>query len=158
MTPAPRQGQWTITAHASLSEIWAVISDSANLPKWCTFMVKETTGGQERLGARRSCTLDTGGRQGRVHERCIEYEPPRRIMWTMDDDTLGMTNMLDGLAFGFELKPLDAKRTEIVFEQYWKPRTLAAKILAPLVLRRQMSRTNTRLLAHLRDFVDHKLV
>ena len=153
MTDIPVQGTWEITIDAPLDTVWAVLDDSSNLPRWCAFMVKDTTGGKEGLGAMRECTLDSGGRRGRVKERCIDYEPRRRIRWIMDDDTLGITRMLDGFSFGFTLREVTPAQTCVVFDQRWRPRTWLAKILAPLVMRRQMARTNMRLLNSLRDYL-----
>lgn len=154
MSKAPVQDTWEILVDAPAADVWAVLDDSANLPRWCPFMVKDTTGGKESMGATRECTIENGGRSGRVKERCIDYQPERRIMWTMDEDTLGITRMLEGFAFGFSLERLEDQRTRVTFEQRWRARTLLAKLLVPLVMRRQMAKTNERLLGYLKQYVE----
>ena len=154
MSSPTLQGTWEVVIHRPVLDVWRVLDDSANLPRWCDFFVKETTGGKEGLGATRECTLETGGRRGRVYERCVAYEPQRRILWTMERDTLGITGMLRDFTFGFSIAPEDPGHTRVVFEQRWRPATLLARVLVPLVMRRQMARTNEQLLQALKAFVE----
>lgn len=156
MSAPPLQGTWHVLVERPLAEVWRVLDDSANLTGWCGFFVKETNGGKEGPGATRDCVLETGGRRGQVHERCIEYTPQRRIIWTMERDTLGITGMLRGFTFGFTLEPEGEGRTRVIFEQRWTPATLLARILVPLVMRRQMGRTNEQLLQALKAYVERR--
>jgi len=55
---------------------------------------------------------------------------------------------------GFSLESQGDRRTRVTFEQHWRPRTLLAKVLAPLVMRRQMVKTNDWLLAALKQYIE----
>lgn len=51
MSSPPLQGTWEVVIHRPVFDVWRVLDDSANLPRWCDFFVKETTGTTTARGA-----------------------------------------------------------------------------------------------------------
>lgn len=153
----PVQGQWEITVQAPVRQVWAVLDNSANLPKWCGFFVKQTDGGPEQLNATRHCYLDMDGQQSEVWERTIDYEKERRIYWVMERDTGGLIGkILRTFVFGFQLIEQSNGTTKIVFTQYYNPANLFTRLLLVTVMKPKMGKTNQRLLQSLKSYVEQQ--
>lgn len=147
------QGADEIVVQATPEVVWDVLTDGDRLPEWA-FMVKTTTGGRERLGAARRCDVEFAGRPGRVAERCVEHVPPERIAWVMTEDSFGFGRRFADMGFAFTLVPVADRRTLVRNESFYRPRTLAARALSVLFVRRQFARVRRRVLHDLKQLCE----
>src|SRR5437667_4953304 len=130
------QGSDEVVVHAPPERIWALLEDGPRLTEWMP-IVQTTTGHVEVLGAERTCTVDFEGKRGHVTERCVEHEPLRRIAWQLVDDSLGFGRLLVEFGFSFTLEPRDDGTTVVRNETYYRPRSMLARLVSLLVLRRK---------------------
>jgi uncharacterized protein YndB with AHSA1/START domain len=130
------QGLDEVVVHAPPERIWALLEDGPRLTEWMP-IVKTTTGHVEVLGAERTCAVEFEGKHGQVIERCVEHEPLRRIAWQLVDDSLGFGRLLAEFGFSFTLEPRDDGSTLIRNETYYRPRSMLARLVSLLVLRRK---------------------
>jgi len=150
-------GQWEILVQAPLHKVWAVLDNSANLPEWCGFFVKETDGGPEQLQATRHCYLDMEGQRSEVWERTIDYAKEQRIYWVMERDTGGLIGkILQTFVFGFQFEAQPNGSTKVIFEQYYQPANFFTRILLVTVMKPKMGKTNQRLLQSLKSYVEQQ--
>ena len=147
------QGWNQVTLDAPPETVWKLLEDGDRLTEWA-FMVQTTTGGREEFGAIRHCDVEFAGRRGKVSERCIEFEPHRRIAWEMVDDSLGLSKMFTEMGFAFTLAPAPGGGTIVRNESFYRPRTLAARVLNFLVMRRKFGSTRRQLLANLKELAE----
>lgn len=143
------QGADEIVVDASAHAIWQVLEDGDRLTEWA-FMVKKTTGGRERPGAVRHCEVEFGGRPGRITETCVEHVAGERIAWRMTEDSFGFGKRFDDMGFSFDLKPLPDGRTLVRNESFYRPRSLSARALSALVMRRKFAAIRRQVLANLK--------
>jgi len=130
------QGTDSIVIDASVESVWCLLENGARLPEWMP-LVKRTDSTRELLGAVRHCDVALGSRVGSVVERCVECDPPRRIAWRMESDTFGMSRYFADFGFGFALEPINRTTTRVRTETSFRPRTVLARVLTALVLRRK---------------------
>lgn len=149
------QGHTDVTMDATPERIWALLEDGDRLTEWA-FMVKSTTGGREKLGAVRHCDVEFAGKHGTISERCIEHEPHTRIAWEMVEDSLGFAKMFADMGFGFTLVPDARGRTLVRNESFYCPRTLVARVLNAVMMRRRFASTRERILANLKRLVEEE--
>lgn len=151
----PVRGKWEIVINAPVRQIWTVVDDSANLPRWCGFFVKQTDGGPEKLNATRHCHVEMGGQQSEVWERTVDYELEQRIFWTMERDTGGLIGkILRTFVFGFKLEKSANNATRVVFEQYYQPANFLTHLLLITLMKPKMGKTNQQLLQSLKTYVE----
>jgi len=130
------QGSDEVVVHAPVERIWALLEDGRRLPEWMP-IVKSTTGEVEVLDAERTCEVEFQGKRGSVTERCVEHDPYVRIAWRLVDDSLGFGRLLDDFGFSFTLEPLADSSTRVRNDTYYRPRSLFARFLSMLVMRRK---------------------
>lgn len=126
------------------------------LTEWA-FMVKHTTGGRERVGAVRRCQVEFGGRPGSVVETCVECVPPKRIAWVMAEDSFGFGRMFADLGFAFALEPIEKTKTRLVNETFFRPKTMLARLMAALMIRRKFAAVRRRILENLRLLAERSI-
>lgn len=146
--PALAKGSNEILIDAPPSAVWAILEDSTMLSQWMP-IVTGTTGTVEARGRDRTCDVTMGRRHGQVRERCVVFDPPRRIGWVLVDDTLGFAKMLSGFAFDFALLAGGAGRTRLINTTYYRPKGLFARLMSALVLKRKFAGVRLDALANL---------
>jgi uncharacterized protein YndB with AHSA1/START domain len=144
------QGSDEVVVHAPPERVWALLEDGPRLTEWMP-IVKATTGQLEVLGAERTCEVDFEGKRGQVTERCVEYEPQRRIAWRLVDDSLGFGRLFADLGFSFTLEPRGGRTTLIRNASYHRPRSVLARLLSVLVMRRKFRGIRLAALDNLRQ-------
>ncbi len=97
--------------HASIADIWSVITDIEVLHKVNPGVVK-ATGTMNFLNSTRTCEIDNKGRKGTMTERLIELVPGARTVWTIESDTMGMSKMLKDTRFCFNLERISDTETK----------------------------------------------
>jgi uncharacterized protein YndB with AHSA1/START domain len=143
----------TVEVDADPAAIWGVIADSALLPQWAS-VVKDVTylgQGQEGVGMTRHCNVELGGRTGTMTERCVEFDPSRRVGYVVDDDTLGFNRMLLDYGFTITLEPRSDRTTVLRIDTYYTPRNPLYALLNRLLLKRRMRKLIDGLLQGLKQ-------
>ena len=135
---------------APVDRIWSVITDINLLHKVNPGVVK-ATGAMDRLNATRTCDIVNGGRKGTMIERLIELEPNKRTVWTIENDTMGMSKMLSGTRFIFNLERVDDKRTRVVSETHYAPANVMARIMNVLMMRRMIGKAQATILENIKS-------
>lgn len=152
-----RQMQRTVTVDATPSEVWSVLADARLLPEWVP-VVEEvlacSTDG-EGVGTVRTCAVEMGGRTGRIVERCVEFEPMRRVAYLVDEENFGMNRMFADYGFVIRLEP-HGQGTVVVVDTHYTPRNPFYALLNRVVMRRQFRKVVDGLLAGLRTLVQSR--
>lgn len=133
---------------APVDRIWSIITDISLLHKVNPGVVK-ATGTMNELNATRTCEIVNGGRKGTMTERMIEIAPNKRTVWTIEHDTMGMCEMLNGTRFIFNLERLDEKRTRVISETHYTPANLMAHIMNALMMRRMIGKAQATILQNI---------
>ena len=97
--------------NASISSIWAIITDINLLHKINPGVIK-ATGRMDKQGETRTCEMDNKGKLGTMTERLIELVPEKKTVWAIENDTMGMSKMLKDPQFCFYLEKLDDNKTK----------------------------------------------
>lgn len=147
------QGSSEILVKAKPEQIWAVLEDSTLLPQWAP-MVKSTTGKTERVGSVRTCQVEWEGRKDQVVEQCVEAIPNKKITWVMEQGM--MTKMFSKINFWFILEHRDSNTTSLQLGFLYQPRTLLARLMYFLMMRRKFGQLRQSLLKNIKDFVEQR--
>ncbi len=152
----------TVEIATAPAAIWDVLADSTLLPQWAS-VVKNVTyvagaqvaeGNAEGVGMTRRCTVNFGGREGSITERCVEFVPGCRAGYVVVDDTVGFNRMLADYGFTLTLDPRPAsgpaERTTVRIDTYYTPRNPAYALMNRLVLRQRMRTVAAELLQGLK--------
>jgi uncharacterized protein YndB with AHSA1/START domain len=137
---------------APREEIWDILEDSTRLPEWTT--VLRTTGVREMPGSVRECEVNFEGKMGSVVERCVDSDPYRRIEWLMDDDTFGFSRMLSDFGFSFTLTATVDGETLVRTDTYYRPKTILAKAMNRLLMKRKFRAARRRFLKGLKGLAE----
>ena len=129
------------------STVWAAIKDPVAHAAWHPFVT--VIAGEHSHGASRSCSVVVGTTSGLTHERCIEEEAERRIIWLIEHDSTGFGRMVSDWRAGFRLEPA-GPGTRVVAESRFRPDGMLVRLTIPIV-RRKFHQTQKAILAGLRD-------
>jgi uncharacterized protein YndB with AHSA1/START domain len=120
----------TISLSAPITAVWREIEDPTKHAHWHPFV--SAIDGQHALGEARECTVLVGEKAGRTRERCVEFEPGRRIFWTIEVDSTGFARMVTDWCAGFSLSEQDGA-TKVTAESRFRPRNIAVRAILPLI-------------------------
>jgi uncharacterized protein YndB with AHSA1/START domain len=151
------QGSDELIVHATPQRIWEILEDSQRLADWAP-MVLSSTGTRETVGAVRECKVEFSGKRGRVVEGCVEAVPERRIAWMLQEDTFGFNRMLDDFGFSYELEPKTRDETLVRTTSYYEPKTILARTMNVLVMRRKFGQVRRRALQGLKQLAERRSV
>src|SRR5215831_20247547 len=98
--------------NAPLNNIWSIITDINLLHKTNPGVIK-AVGRMDKQGETRTCEFDNRGKRGTMTERLIELVPEKKTVWTIENDTMGMSKMLKGTRFCFILEKLNENKTRV---------------------------------------------
>jgi uncharacterized protein YndB with AHSA1/START domain len=137
-----------IAIDAPRDQVWAVVADSKLLPEWAppVKQVNSVSDGPDGVGTTRVCQVEFGGRNGTMTERCVEFDPPRRAGYVVDDDSLGFGRMF--AAYGFTISIEDGPQGSSIArtDTYYTPRNLLFSLMNTLIMRRRFASTVDQLL------------
>ena len=134
---------------APINSIWAIITDIDLLPKVNPGVLK-ATGRMDKEGETRIVEISINGKNGTFTEKLIELVPEKKTVWTIEKDTMNMSNMLKDNRFVFILEKIDDNKTRITNETYYQPANLIAKIMSALMIRRTFGKMQDNMLSNIR--------
>ena len=140
--------------NAPLSSVWAIITD-INLLHKINPGVITARGRMDTKGATRTCEMENKGRKGTMTEKLIEFVPEQKTVWTIENDTMGMSKMLKDSRFCFYLEKLDDSTTKIITESYYEPATIMAKIMNALMMKKMMRKIQGQILSNIKSIAEN---
>lgn len=139
--------------NAPISTIWSVITDINLLHKVNPGVIK-ATGTMNKLGQTRTCEIDNKGRKGTMVEKLIELVPETKTVWTIENDTMGMSKMLKDTKFVFNLEKISDTQTKVITETYYEPANLLAKIMNGLMMKKMISKAQEQILSNIKNLTE----
>ena len=139
--------------NAPIRNIWAAITDINLLQKTNPGVIK-ATGRMDKQGETRTCEFNNKGKKGTMTERLIELVPEKKTVWTIENDTMGMSKMLKGTRFCFILEKLGESKTRIVNESYYKPANFFVSIMNVLMMRKKMRQIQEQILNNIKSLTE----
>jgi len=134
---------------APINSIWAIITDIDLLPKVNPGVLK-ATGRMDKEGETRIVEISINGKNGTFTEKLIELVPEKKTVWTIEKDTMNMSNMLKNNRFVFILEKIDDNKTRVTNETYYQPANLIAKIMSALMIRRTFGKMQENMLSNIK--------
>lgn len=137
---------------ASPRQVWSVLGDSSRLPEWAppVIGVSEISDGTEGVGTTRVCEVELAGRPGTMTERCVEFDPPRRAGYVVDEDSLGFGKMFADYGFTVTVERRPDGSSIAQADTYYTPRNPLYGLMNALMMRRKFASTVNGLLAGLK--------
>lgn len=139
--------------NAPCARIWDVITDIERLHK-INPGVLSASGRMDTLHATRTCTVSNKGKQGTMTERLIELLPEKKTVWTIENDTMGMSKMLKETRFVFHLERISDTRTKVINESYYQPANFLAAIMNLLVMKTMIRKAQEQILTNIKSLTE----
>jgi carbon monoxide dehydrogenase subunit G len=139
--------------NAPINSIWAIITNINLLAKLNPGVVK-ATGRMDKASETRTVEISINGKQGTFTEKLIELVPERKTVWTIENDTMGMSKMLKDNRFIFNLEKLDDNTTKITNETYYQPTSFIAKIMSVLIIKRTFGKMQGQMLTNIKTLAE----
>ncbi len=132
-----------IAIDAEPERVWAVVADSNLLPEWAppVTAVDDIAEASDGIGTTRVCQVVFGGREGAMTERCVEFDPPRRAGYVVDDDNLGFRRMFADYGFTITIEDGAKGRSRARTDTYYTPRNPLFRLMNALFMRRRFATT-----------------
>ncbi len=147
------QARNEVIVNASISSIWAIITD-INLLHKVNLGVIKASGRMDKQGETRTCEIDNKGRKGTMTEKLIELVPEKKTIWAIENDSMGMSKMLKDLRFCFYLEKLDDNKTKVINESYYQPANFMVKIMNALMMKKKMSQIQQQILSNIKSIAE----
>lgn len=148
------QARNEMVINASISKIWAIITDINVLHKVNPGVIK-ATGRMDKQGETRTCEMDNKGRKGTMTEKLIELVPEKKTVWAIENDTMGMGKMLKDPRFCFYLEKLSDNKTKIINESYYQPANIMVKIMNALMMKKKMGQIQEQILSNIKSLAEN---
>ncbi len=139
--------------NAPISNVWAVITDINVLHKINPGVIS-AKGRMDKQGETRTCEMQNGGTKGTMTERLLELEHEKKTVWTIVEDSMGMSKMIKDPRFCFCLEKLGDNKTKIVNESYYEPANFMVKIMNALMMKRKMGLIQQQILNNIKSLIE----
>ena len=143
------QAKNTAVIKAPVNSIWAVITDINQLHKINPGVIK-AVGRMDKVGETRTCEIINRGENGTMTEKLVELVPGQRTVWTIEQDTMGMSKMLKDTRFVFNIEKIDDQSTRVTNETYYRPAGFMARMLNGLMIRKTISKAQEQILVNIK--------
>lgn len=139
--------------NAPIGAVWAAITNINVLPSINPGVIS-ATGCMNKQGETRTCEMQNGGRKGTMTERLVELEQEKKTVWTIVEDSMGMSKMIKESRFCFYLEKLGGNKTKIINESYYEPANIIVKIMNALVMKRKMGQIQQQILNNIKTLTE----
>lgn len=140
-----------VVVRATPLDVWEAIANVERHAGWHPFV--NEIAGEHELGATRSCAVVVGKKTGQTTERCVEYDPPHRIAWLIEEDSTGFSRVASDWRAGVTVTGGDGG-TLVTAWSAFRPRGPVLRLMGPIV-RGKFHQTQRAILAALKDAVEH---
>jgi carbon monoxide dehydrogenase subunit G len=138
---------------APIGSVWAIITDINVLHKINPGVVS-ATGRMDKQGETRTCEMLNGKRKGTMTEKLIELVPEKKTVWTIENDSMGMSKMIKDPRFCFYLEKVNETKTKIINESYYEPANLLVKIMNALLMKKKMRQIQEQILSNIKSLAE----
>jgi uncharacterized membrane protein len=145
------QARNEIIINAPVSKLWTLMTDINQLQRVNPWVLK-ATGRMDKQGETRTCEFKD--RKGTMTEKLIELVPEKKTVWTIENDTMGMSKNLKDTRFCFYLEELGDNKTKVVNESYYQPANLFSKIMNSLMMKKRMSQIQEQILQNIKSLTE----
>lgn len=127
---SPKQLDQGVIVHVPKEKMWAIFNDLSLRPKWTCdvqkidYLNKMTTVAET---ATTHCLVN--GKKGTIMTRCLALNPTERGEFLVENDTFGITKMLENMGFATEFKSIDENTTEVRMHSHYNPRNFILKMM-----------------------------
>lgn len=139
--------------NAPISSVWAIMTDINVLHKVNPGVIT-AKGRMDKQGETRTCEIQNGGRKGIMTERLVELEHEKKTVWTIVEDSMGMSKMIKDPRFCFFLEKIGDSKIKIVNESYYRPSNFMVKIMNTLVMKRKMGKIQQQILNNIKALTE----
>jgi carbon monoxide dehydrogenase subunit G len=139
--------------NAPISSVWAIITDINVLHKVNPGVIK-ATGRMDKQGETRTCEMDNKGKKGTMTEKLIELIPEKKTVWTIENDTMGMSKMLKDTKFCFYLEKIEENKTKIINESYYQPANILVRTINALMMKKKMGKIQEQILTNIKKIAE----
>jgi carbon monoxide dehydrogenase subunit G len=139
--------------NAPISSVWAIITDINVLHKVNPGVIK-ATGRMDKQGETRTCEMDNKGKKGTMTEKLIELIPEKKTVWTIENDTMGMSKMLKDPKFCFYLEKIEENKTKIINESYYQPANILVRTINALMMKKKMGKIQEQILTNIKKIAE----
>jgi len=139
--------------NSPVSSIWAIITDINQLQKINPGIIN-ATGRMDKQGETRTCQFNNKGKVGTMTERLIELVPEQKIVWTIEEDSMGMSKMLKGTRFCLYLQKIGDNKTRVINESYYQPANIMAKLMNTFAMKKRMGQIQEQILANIKSMAE----
>lgn len=140
--------------NAPISSVWAIITDINMLHKVNPGVIK-ASGSMDKQGETRTCEMNNNGRKGTMTEKLIELVHEKKTVWTIQNDTMGMSKMINEPRFCFYLEKLDDNKTKVINESYYLPANFIVKIMNALMMKKKMGQIQEQILSNIKKLAEN---
>ncbi len=123
--------QDSIIVNAPIHKVWEAIKDPQIHMQWHPFVTH--IGGEHAHGAIRQCSAEVGGKAGYTEERCSLYEEDHKIMWEIQKDSTGFSDMVTDWAAGFTLQDNNGQTTLVIAQSFFRPKKFFVHLMMPMI-------------------------
>lgn len=147
------QARNEVVINAPISKVWALITDINQVHKTNPGVIK-ATGSMNQLNGTRTCEVNNKGRTGTMTERLIELVPEKKTVWTIENDSMGMSKMLKDTRFCFYLEKLADNKTKVVNESYYTPANFFGSVVNVIMMKKMMSKLQSQILTNIKTLTE----
>jgi len=79
--------------NASVSRVWAIVTDITLLPRINPGVIK-ASGAINEPNAARTCEVENKGRKAIITEKLVEFVPGKRMVWRVESDTVMLNRLI----------------------------------------------------------------
>ncbi|HXD78408.1 MAG TPA: SRPBCC family protein [Puia sp.] len=141
--------------NASVSRVWAIVTDITLLPRINPGVIK-VSGAMNEPNAVRTCEVESKGRKGIITEKLVEFVPEKRMVWKVESDTMGMSKMLLDTRFSLLLETVTDSSTKVTAETHYSPRTILARMMNGLMMKKMFAKAQEKILQNLRALAQNQ--
>lgn len=139
--------------NAPINRIWAIITD-INLLSEVNIGVVKATGRMDKEGETRTVEINISGKNGIFSGKLIEFVLERKTVWTIENDTTGMSKMLKDNRFVCNLEKLDDNKTKVTNETYYQPANFIANIMNALMIKGTFRKMQEQMLTNIKTLTE----
>ena len=141
--------------NASVSRIWAIVTDITLLPRINPGVIK-ASGTMNEQNASRTCEVENKGRKGIITEKLVEFVPGKKMVWKVESDTMGMSKMLLDTRFSLVLEMVTDSSTKVTAETHYSPRTILARVMNGLMMKKMFAKAQEKILQNLQTLTQNQ--
>jgi hypothetical protein len=108
----------------------------------------------EKQGETRNVEISINGKNGTFTEKLIELEFEKKTVWTIENDSMGMSKMLKDNRFVFNLEKLADNKTRVISETHYQPANFIAIIMSALMIKSTFGKMQEKMFTNIKTLTE----